>query len=166
MKTWAESNSINNKISFNWMRELLAAWKLPTANLSFKPSGIFSTIASKSDGGSPKVCCVSELDSSHEKELSPTVFINERLKRWDLKKKEEKIEKPLRDLHFQLLRDLAWDWLWGPISIPSSNALQCVGLWNTWAQYWDLATATSNFMTGWDRETSGVTTWIIAVNLG
>lgn len=84
---------------------------------------------------------------------------------WEFKKKI-KYKKNPGDLHFQLLHDLAWDWLWGPISIPSSNVLQCVGLWNTWAQYWDLATATSNFMTGWDRETSGVTTWIIAVNLG
>lgn len=56
MNTRAESNSINNKISFNWMTELLAAWKLPTAKLSFKPSGIFSTMVSKSDGGNLQKC--------------------------------------------------------------------------------------------------------------
>lgn len=36
----------------------------------------------------------------------------------------------------------------------------------TWAQYWDLATATSSLRMGWDWDTSGETAWMTAVNLG
>lgn len=81
-----------------------------------------------------------------------------RLKKWNRKKRESSI----------FCYCVTWHGVGCGGQLAFHPLMRCSvwEIWNTWAQYWDLATATSSFMTGWDWETSGVTTWIIAVNLG
>lgn len=82
----------HKSLSTGGMRELLAAWKPPTANLSFKPSGILSAFVNASDAGILQECaaCVNRDTQNPWSDVPYVKTLSNHFWNWGFKNKTKK----------------------------------------------------------------------------